>query len=205
MYFYFAMSPLSGWRDDFITRFHWLKHIHSLVDKIFAFILASSESNALRGEYLLYIYLSIYLYIYLSIYLQLMSMFQESSIWLAGMSGFYLYIYLYLYLSIYLSIYLSTYSWCQCSKSPLSGSRACLGSIYISIYLSTYLYMYIYIYLSIYLCIYLSIYFSIYLLTVDVNVPGVLYLAGGHLWVLGPTLEEHPGGIPGGRKPENAL
>ena len=107
MYFYFAMSPLSGWRDDFITRFHWLKHIHSLVDKIFAFILASSESNALRGKYLLYIYLSIYL--------------------------------------------------------------------------------------------------SIYLLTVDVNVPGVLYLAGGHLWVLGPTLEEQPGSIPGGRKPENAL
>ena len=32
-------------QDDLITRFHWLKYIHSLVDQIFAFILASSGSE----------------------------------------------------------------------------------------------------------------------------------------------------------------
>ena len=32
-------------QDDLITRFHWLKNIHSLVDQIFAVILASSGSE----------------------------------------------------------------------------------------------------------------------------------------------------------------
>ena len=99
-YKYISIYLFMRFQDDVNTRFHWLKHIHSLVDQIFAFILPSSGSDSLRGECDLYIYLSIYPSIHLSIY---------PSIHLSIYPSIHLSIYPSIHLSIYPSIHLSIY------------------------------------------------------------------------------------------------